>query len=88
VRPGFTSKREPNVEYTNIVPQWMSTMLQGLHEQRDKLKAKLDVLEKEYETARRACVPVQQLLSKINDAIQSLGQAVEWAGGSREEVPF
>lgn len=76
------------MEDTKIVPQWMLDVLQVLHNERDKLQTIYDQREAVAETARRACVPVQQQLEKVKDAIRSLSNAVEWAGGTAWEVPF
>lgn len=76
------------MEDTKIVPKWLLTTLQILHAERDRLKAIADEKNAAYEAARRACVVPDQLLSKINDAIQSLNHAVEWTSGTVYEVPL
>lgn len=76
------------MEDTKIIPQWIVDMLQKLHAERDRLKAIVEEREAAHEAARRACVKPQQMLAKINDAIQALGQAAEWSNGTGWEVPF
>ena len=73
---------------TKIVPQWLLEALQALHIERDRLKAIADEKEAAHESARRACVAPQQLLSHVTDAIKALNHAVEWSGGTVEEVPY
>lgn len=73
---------------TKIIPQWMLEVLQKLHTERDRLKGIVDKLDAACEAAHRARVAPAQLLSKINDAIQSMNHAVEWTCGTGYEVPF
>lgn len=73
---------------TKIAPQWILDALAILHEQRDKLQAQYDALERVAEQARRACVVPQQLLDKVKDAIQALNHAAEWSSGTVWEVPL
>lgn len=76
------------MEDTKIIPKWLLTALQILHAERDRLKAIADEKNAAHEAARRACVVPDQLLAKINDAIQSLNHAVEWSSGTAYEVPL
>lgn len=53
-------------------------MLEELERHRDALQLQYDKLSEVAEDARRACVPVQQQLEKIKDAVSSLSQARDW----------
>lgn len=63
----------------------LSQVIPQLEAERDILQATYDRLSAAAEEARRACVPVQQVLDKIKDALSSLGRAQQW---NAEEVPL
>ena len=76
------------MEEKKPIPSWMLHALTILLQERDRLQKLYDEREAAAEEARRVCVPVQQILSKVKDAIHSLNHAAEWATDSAWEVPL
>ena len=56
----------------------VTEVLRILEAEREQLKIRYERLSSVAETARCACVPVQQRLSKLEDAIQDLEHALQW----------
>jgi len=65
----------------DLLDRWIAE----LTEARNRYQQEYEKLAVVAEDARRACVPVQQRLSKLNDALQSLEFARQW---NTEEVPL
>lgn len=70
------------MEEKKPVLSWLLHALTILTGERDRLQKLYDEREAVAGEARRACVPVQQMLAKVKDAIQSLNHAADWAAGS------
>jgi len=79
---------DTEIPIINPTPPWLTEVLHALVVKRDALQAQCDEREKVAEAARRACVPVQQQLAKLKDAIQALEHMESWAAGTAWEVPF
>ena len=65
--------------------EFLARTISELTEIRDRLQVEYEKLAVIAEEARRKCVPVQQRLSKIQDALNDLHNAQQW---NCEEVPL